>query len=185
VPLLIGGSPVYILQNPVWHDRVRAEIDAFVRTHHVGAIPQPGGILAESLGDVPLSAWDGNLPILDMCIQETVRLVADGVLPRRLAGTDPVQLNGRTILPGDFVLVPTQPHNLDPELHDDPLEFRPDRDLTRANSAVLGNLAWGAGKIYLSCGFALTLQRRAPRVSRTTFRTPHAQAGHCADVVSV
>ncbi|EIN09810.1 cytochrome P450 [Punctularia strigosozonata HHB-11173 SS5] len=127
-------------RHPEWHMKVNAEISQFVSRN----CPGSSHLTAEALGTIGLSAWESELPILESCIQETVRLVAIGALPRRNTGSD-LTVEGHTIRSGDFVLLMTEEANLDEEIYEHPQEFKPDRDLSKAEAKPLASLGWGYG----------------------------------------
>lgn len=140
------ASQVFLSFHTDWRDRVRAEIDAFKEEYS----PTSAGRIGTNISDVPLHVWQSNLPVLDLCISETVRLVATGVFVRRNVGLD-MEVDGRVIRAGEFVLMMMEDANLNPNIYDDPLLFQPDRDLTKAARTPLSMLSWGEGeKLFIS-----------------------------------
>lgn len=127
---------IYLCVHPEWKAKIEAEIAEF-RSEQ--------GIVADdmtSLGDVSIAAWEDGLPALRRCLQETIRLVSIGALPRRNIGPDK-NIEGHIIRTGDFVLLMTEDANLDPEAYDRPDQFLPERDVSQHSPTGLG---WGAGE---------------------------------------
>jgi hypothetical protein len=171
-------STVYIMQTLTWKQRVHSEITAFTLEHGTGPHDGKGG-----LNDIPLAAWETELPILDQCIRETLRLTAIGAFPRRNVGED-IVIDGRPVRKGDFALVMTEDVNLDPRLYPDPLAFQPDRDYSAAESAPFGFLGFGAGEYVSQTILRFShLTYRCPHLSCTTHGKTLPQSHHGRDVV--
>ena len=75
--------------------------------------------IAERLSAVPMSAWIDELPVLELCIRETLRLVESGCTFRRTLGDD-VVFDGKKIEPGTFVAFPSTSVHLDPNIFSEP-----------------------------------------------------------------
>lgn len=126
---------VYLCVHPEWKAKVEAEITEFRFEQCIAADDMT------SLGDVSIAAWEDGLPALRCCLQETIRLVSIGALPRRNMGPNK-NIEGHIIRTGDFVLLMTEDANLDPDAYDRPNEFLPERDVSQHSPTGLG---WGAG----------------------------------------
>ncbi|KAH9831208.1 cytochrome P450 [Rhodofomes roseus] len=138
---------ITLVQHPTWLAAVRAEVDAFLSTHHVSSpsqSPSPAGIPSPpaSPSDIPLIAWERALPTLDLCLQECLRLYMNVPLIRRNTGDD-IDVAGRTIASGDYVMYMMEDAHLDAAVYPEPTRFDPLRDRSRAGK--LGFVAWGAG----------------------------------------
>lgn len=97
---------------------------------------------------VPATAWEEELPIIDLVIRETIRLIVTGVAMRRNVQED-IVLEGKKIERGAFMLYPLQSVHFDPEVYSDPYKFDPGRfqegreEDRKVHFAYLG---WGVGK---------------------------------------
>lgn len=129
---------IMLCDNPSWLAKIRVEIDSFMKTHSI-----KGSSLTDALADIPLDTWEPSLPTLDLCLHECLRLIMNGSIIRRNIGRD-VQISGRTIRSGDFLMYMTADAHLDGEMYPEPLKFDPLRDQNK--SGRLGFLAWGAGE---------------------------------------
>jgi cytochrome P450 len=122
---------------------VRSEIADFLTKH--ASSPTGSESWADQLGEIPITAWESELPSLEKCILETVRLTGvDGALARRNMGEDLV-VDKQTIRHGDFVLLLTGNVHLDPRLYPEPRSFIPDRDMSAAAEVPVGWLGFGSG----------------------------------------
>ncbi|TFY51861.1 hypothetical protein EVJ58_g10339, partial [Rhodofomes roseus] len=127
---------ITLVQHPTWLAAVRAEVDAFLSTHHVSSpsqSPSPTGIPSPpaSPSDIPLIAWERALPTLDLCLQECLRLYMNVPLIRRNTGDD-IDVAGRTIASGDYVMYMMEDAHLDAAVYPEPTRFDPLRDRSRA-----------------------------------------------------
>lgn len=150
---ILAWLVITLLQHQPWLAAVRAELDAFLTTHHVASparsraspapapasstsfSPPPG---THSLSDIPLSAWERALPALDLCLHEVLRLYMNVPLVRRNGGEDAV-VAGRTIARGDYVMYMMEDAHLDARAYPKPESFDPLRERK-------GFVAWGAGE---------------------------------------
>lgn len=121
---------------PEWKAKVVEEITQFQNEHCLDAGDFGG------LADVSVGQWEDGLPLLQRCIQETIRLVSIGALPRRNMGGDKV-IGEQVIRSGEFVLLMTEDANMDPNVYHDPRTFHPDRDTSIHPLTALG---FGSGE---------------------------------------
>ena len=115
--------------------------------------------LASLLARIPLAEWEspGRFQSLDLCLRETMRLVANGTLPRRNVGEE-ITVDGHTIRHDEFVLLMTENLHFDESVYDEPMRFMPDRDLTvaEARGSFVG---WGRGMLLVSSRNAFTFTK--------------------------
>ena len=150
---ILAWLVVALLQHPQWLAAVRAEVDAFLTTHHVASparspaspaippsLPTPSSPGTHSPSDIPLSAWERALPALDLCLREALRLYMNVPLVRRNAGADMV-VAGRTIASGDYVMYMMEDAHMDARAYPEPAKFDPLRERRP------GFVAWGAGEL--------------------------------------
>jgi cytochrome P450 len=142
---------VMIIQHPRYHQQVRTEIQTFSITH---GLSRSGPEFVSGLGSLPFRSIETDLPILGVCIEETVRLINIGVHPRQNMGPD-VVIGGSTIKRGDFIFLAPEDVHMDPLLYDDPSTFNPYREHHRLQGGA-DHLGWGYG----SCGLFLIRSKR-------------------------
>lgn len=88
------------------------------------------------------------MPIVDVVIRETIRLVKSGP-SIRLNVADNVRFANKTIDKGAFVIYSMGEIHLDENIYSKPLEFDPGRFLAPREEDKQGNLlflGWGAGR---------------------------------------
>lgn len=97
------------------------EIMAFVEKYSDSNVKSASGLTttAERLSAVPILAWDDELPTLELCIRETLRLVESGCTFRRTLGYD-VMFDGKRIEPGTYVAFLQTSAHLDPNIFPEP-----------------------------------------------------------------
>lgn len=139
----------YLLQHPQWLSKVQAEVFTFLAHSSCDKDDLPSSMAAQ-LSGLPLSAWESphTFPVLDLCIQETLRLVISGTLLRRNMG-DAATIDGRTIRHGEYAVLMTDNLHFNTEIYDQPYRFVPDRDLSAATERG-SFVGWGSGKLRCS-----------------------------------
>ena len=134
----------YLLQHPPWMERVQAEVFAFLNNHSCTAQNDPSSFAA-SLSSVPLSMWEvsTHFPALELCLQETLRLVVNGALLRRNVSSN-VTVRGHTIRHGEYTVLMTENLHFDSNIYEEPYRFLPDRNqsIATARESFVG---WGRG----------------------------------------
>ena len=115
--------------------------------------------LHQRLASIKVSAWEEEMPVLELIIRETLRISISGLSLRRNLLED-MTLSGGLVKTGDFVAYPLADVHLDPEIYSQPNEFDPDRYTPGREEDKKGTfsyLAWGAGA--LSFYFRLSYER--------------------------
>lgn len=128
--------------------------------------------LREEIGESKLSFEElSELPYLDACLNETMRLFAPLLMGRKLC-TEPCEFTNKDgttlkVLPGQVVIVPALSMSRDPDIYEDSESFKPERFLPenggvkkyRDMGAFLG---FGNGpRICLGMRFAMTQMKAA------------------------
>ncbi|OCH86812.1 cytochrome P450 [Obba rivulosa] len=98
--------------------------------------------LSQRLACVPLEAWEGATPVMDALLRETLRLAQPHAAMRMNTGPD-IQLGGKNIPTGTFVMYPFSDVHLSPELYPEPWKFDPGRPQSKMPFSYVG---WGGGK---------------------------------------
>ncbi|EMD35539.1 hypothetical protein CERSUDRAFT_116287 [Gelatoporia subvermispora B] len=140
--------------HPHWKARAAAEAAELLHsystypTEHLpssaAAAAQPSTLsfLSHRLACVPLEAWESETPVMDALLRETLRLAQPHAAMRMNTGPE-IQLGGKRIPTGSFVMYPFSDVHLSPELYPDPWRFDPDRPQSKMPFSYVG---WGAGK---------------------------------------
>ncbi|KAG6827320.1 hypothetical protein H0H92_012228 [Tricholoma furcatifolium] len=115
---------LYIGLNPEWKTKAVLEIQSLVANHIDPALSEEP--LHKRLASIPMSAWEGEMPVLDSVIRETLRMVATGTLLRRNLGKD-VEIDGSKISRGEFLAFSVADVHHNPDIYPQPLMFDPGR----------------------------------------------------------
>ena len=144
--LMVTYTLCFLAQNPKWMDEVRTEIRAAVsKFKH----PEDKSEVA-TLHRIPLKAWLGDFPMLDICLQETMRLLLIGTMFRWNRSQEDIKVGdaGDVIPAGSFAVYHFNDVHRNVEIYNDPETWDPARFLpprsehTRVTHAFTG---WGAG----------------------------------------
>lgn len=130
---------IMLAQNPLWLSKIQDEIDRFFQLHDINGPSQ-----IDSLAGMNLSLIEEALPSLDLCLHECIRIVMNGTSIRRNVGED-LDIAGRKIRGGDFVMYMLADVHLNNDFYTDPLLFDPGRKHP-VDAEFLG---WGAGGFLL------------------------------------
>ena len=129
---------------------------------HIGS--DAGASIAERLASISISAWEDEMPLLDACIREMLRINVIGAALRRNIQDD-IHVGGRVIERGTFITYSMADVHLDSTIYPNPEEFDPERFTVRgedvASQMTYAYLGWGAGKlssqVIFVCGFSLII----------------------------
>jgi len=102
-PLDTGINASYVLAylaaNPDWLARGRVEVEAAFAAH---TSDEESFSPIERLIKLPLEGWERYFPVLDACLQESIRINALGAGPYHNLGPD-VKIGGEVVPPGACV----------------------------------------------------------------------------------
>lgn len=90
----------YIGSSRHWYDRVRVEIDAVVDKY----APDRSMPLTQRFEAIPIEAWESELPLLDCCLKDSIRLQLLGTMYRRNMGSSDVKIGNEVIPSGAFMV---------------------------------------------------------------------------------
>jgi len=110
--------------------------------------------MEQQLQALPLTAWEDELPALDLVIRETLRLITIGGTYCRIVLED-FPLSGTVLKKGAFVVYPVGDVHSNPTAYADPLLFDPSRyeeERQEDKKGKFSYLGWGAGKISMTSG---------------------------------
>jgi sterol 14-demethylase len=137
---------VYLCFNPEWKAKARAEVEALVNKHTTNSSDEPA--LHKRLAAIHISAWEDEMPVLDVVIRETLRISISGLTIRRNLVED-LTFSGGLVKPGDFVAYSLADVHLNPDIYSRPTEFDPSRFAPGREEDKKGTFAylgWGAGR---------------------------------------
>ncbi|KAF7968863.1 hypothetical protein HWV62_29186 [Athelia sp. TMB] len=136
---------IYLAAHPEWKAKATAEIQAMLSRH----APSSKDPLHERLGAIPLKAWETELPALELCIQETLRLTATGAALRRNTYGD-LPVAGKIVKRGWFMVhIRKQPLILLADIYTSPMDFDPDRyspGREEDKKVPYAFIGWGGGR---------------------------------------
>lgn len=117
-----GWMLMFLHTNPEWKARVVQEIQTFITKY---APDTSDSDRPESLGTrlshIPPNVWENEMPAIDLCLRETIRIVQTSVLIRRNTGDD-LLIGGHKVKRGDFIIYPTSDAHHNPEIYPEPLK---------------------------------------------------------------
>ncbi|KAF9457599.1 cytochrome P450 [Collybia nuda] len=136
---------LFLAHNPEWRKKVETEVQSLIMKHTNTTSSEP---LHQRLAAIPISVWEDEMPILDVVIRETIRLVVNGAALRRNVHED-LHMAGKTIPKGNFVTYPVFDAHLNSDIYTNPTKFDPDRfspDREEDKKEKYAYLGWGAGR---------------------------------------
>jgi len=125
-------------------------------------------LLHNRLASIPLSAWEDELPALDLIIRETIRLSSSNTLLRRNLRSE-VDADGMRIAKGDFMAYLAADVHMDEDIYTNPGTFDPGRyeaDRNEDKSVYCGYVGWGAGQFFSPEFLAYLIQTIRPTPMR-------------------
>ena len=131
--------------NPTWKSRAINEYRALVEKYTDTLSTEP---LYKRLAAVPLSAWENELPSLDLIMRESIRMTTSVAALRRNLVKE-LKLDDVIIKPGDFLLYSMGGLHMDPNIYTDPSKFDPDRyaeGRAEDRKEAFAFVGWGVGK---------------------------------------
>ena len=145
--LIACWALVYISFHDEWKAKAKAEVDALVNKYTTNSSNEP---LHQRLASIYVSAWDEEMPILDIIIRETLRISFGGLSLRRNLLED-LTFSGGIVKPMDFLAYSLADVHLNPEIYSRPYEFDPARFTPGREEDKKGTysyLGWGAGALF-------------------------------------
>ena len=111
---------MFLTTNAEWKVRVTQEIKTFI-VKYASAESDENESLAARLSNIPPHVWEDEMPAIDLCLRETIRIVQTSVFLRRNLGKD-VVIGGHRVKHGDFVVYPTADIHHNPDIYPDPFK---------------------------------------------------------------
>ncbi len=138
---------VYLACNPEWYGIIQREVDGVVAAHRTSPSQSPADVLAA----LPIEAWETELPMMDLCLRECIRLQLVGTAFRKNTSGHDVPL-GKTgeVIPADaFAIYLVDDVHMNPDIYPDPQRWDPGRylpDRAEDKKQPLSWLGWGIGR---------------------------------------
>jgi sterol 14-demethylase len=140
-----GINAAYLLcflgRDPHWKGKVIEEIHTVADKYS----PDKTKPLVDRLMDVPLEAWEGEFPIVDICLKDSIRLNLPGTAFRQnLSGQDiPLDKEGRIVVPnGAFMTYASGDMFYNPDIYPNPEQWDPARYLPERAEDKKEQYAW-------------------------------------------
>ncbi|KAJ1302512.1 hypothetical protein OPQ81_002831 [Rhizoctonia solani] len=135
---------IFLDQVPEWRDKVVEEIRKLLDKH--APIVESPESTGERFSKIPPQAWENEMPILEACIRETIRLIVSGTALRRIISGDTV-IDGKKIPDGTFLAYSLGETHLDPNIYPNPEQYDPGRYTEEQDkNQTYGFLGWGVGR---------------------------------------
>ncbi|KAJ8515015.1 hypothetical protein ONZ45_g7506 [Pleurotus djamor] len=137
----------YLGAHPEWREKASCEVEALLESYPLpdddDSNKSRSSSLSAHLATIPLEAWEGEMPVLDSLIRETLRVAQPHTAMRRNLGPD-LYIENKRIPTGSYVIYPFADVHLDPELYPSPWKFDPSRPVE--TKTPFGYVGWGGGK---------------------------------------
>ena len=145
--LNIGYMLAYLTIAPLWMAKVRAEIGDVANKFE----KNPKATMTEKIMNIPLSAWDSEFPVIELCLRETIRLTLVGTAFRWNSSPQslPIGRSGEVVPPRNFAVYHFSDIHRNPNIYKKPQKFDPSRflsDREEDTKVPLGYVGWGTGR---------------------------------------
>ncbi|KAG9090394.1 hypothetical protein FS749_000590 [Ceratobasidium sp. UAMH 11750] len=135
---------IYLDQAPEWRVKVVQELQSLLDKY--APVSRGYTSAAERFSDIPPNAWENEMPVLELCLRETIRMIVSGATLRRVVHGD-VEVEGKVIPNGSFLVYLTGETHNDPNIYPEPSKFNPGRfEEGQDKAQVHGFLGWGVGR---------------------------------------
>ncbi|KAG8716757.1 hypothetical protein FRC08_008847 [Ceratobasidium sp. 394] len=135
---------IFLDQEPEWRDKAVEELRGLLNKY--APTSKAYSSATERLSLVPPEALEDELPILEDCLRETIRLIFTATLLRRVIKGD-LDLYGRTIPQGSFLAYQADETHGNPDIYPEPSRFNPGRYAEgQDKSQAHAFLGWGVGR---------------------------------------
>ncbi|KAF8753977.1 Cytochrome P450 [Rhizoctonia solani] len=136
---------IHLDQVPEWKEKAVEEIRTLL--HKYAPLEEyPDLSTAERFSKIPPQAWEDEMPVLETCIRETIRLIVSGAALRRVTSGD-TEIDGKKIPNGTFLVYSVGETHTDPNIYPNPTQYDPGRYAEGQDKAqTYGFLGWGVGR---------------------------------------
>ncbi|KAI1201856.1 cytochrome P450 6A1 [Nemania serpens] len=141
-----GYLQIFLTQNPEWMARLREEVDGVAARHRTS----PSQSLADVLGTLTIEEWEGEFPLIDLALRETIRFCLPGATFRKnMSGRDvPIGESGEVIPNGAFAIYLVE-DSLFGDWYTDKLKWNPSRyfeENAEDRKVPHAYMGWGSGR---------------------------------------
>lgn len=136
---------VYLANKPYWLERVHEEVITVADRY----CPDSFVPLKDRLMQIPIEAWEGEFPLVDMCLKDSIRLQMSGSAFRKNISDQDIPLNkeGTEVIPkGAYVTYAVGDVHYNPQVYSNPDEWDPARYMPEREEdkkAIHGFMGWG------------------------------------------
>ncbi|KAI0107076.1 cytochrome P450 6A1 [Nemania sp. FL0031] len=141
-----GYLQLFLTQNPEWMARLREEVDGVVARHRTS----PAQSRADVLGTLTIEEWEGEFPLIDLALRETIRFCLPGATFRKnMSGRDiPIGESGEVIPDGAFAIFLVE-DSLFGDWYTDKMKWNPSRyfeENAEDKKVPHAYMGWGSGR---------------------------------------
>jgi cytochrome P450 len=139
---------VYLSHGPnkEWAAQIRKEVETATKKY----FPDENLPTIEKLAKLPLSAWESEFPIIELCMKDAIRLHSLGATFRKNISGKELAIGPKEEVPaGAFVSYHIGTSHLDPTVYTNPTEWDPARflpDRAEDKKKHLAWVGWGTGR---------------------------------------
>ncbi|GAB1525707.1 cytochrome P450 family protein [Rhizoctonia solani] len=136
---------IHLDQVPEWKDKAVEEIRALL--HKYAPLEEYSDLsTAERFSKIPPQALEDEMPVLETCIRETIRLIVSGAALRRVVSGD-TEIDGKKIPNGTFLVYSMGETHTNTNIYPNPSQYDPGRYVEGQDKAqTYGFLGWGVGR---------------------------------------
>ena len=113
---------LFLAENSEWRGKALKEIKNLVDQY---STKEDGQSLSAQLAQIPPNVWEEQMPVLDACLRETIRIVMTGTALRRVitdVKTDPTMtLFGKPLKKGQFLAYQMAAAHHNPDIYPEPM----------------------------------------------------------------
>ena len=115
---------LFLGENPEWKAKALAEVRRFVDTYADKDGGHGESSLSSKLAQIPPKVWEDEMPVLDDCLRETIRIAMTGTMLRRVVkDTDPnMSVEGHQLKRGTFLAYHLASAHHNPDIYPDPFK---------------------------------------------------------------
>ncbi|GAP93132.1 putative cytochrome p450 6a1 [Rosellinia necatrix] len=141
-----GYLQIFLTQNPEWMARLREEVDGVVARHRRG----PSQTRADVLGALTIEEWEGEFPLIDLALRETIRFCLPGATFRKnMSGRDiPIGGSGEVIPDGAYAIYLIE-DSMFGDWYTDKMRWNPSRyfeENAEDKKTPHAYMGWGSGR---------------------------------------
>ena len=118
---MASWMPYFLASNPTWKLKTVTEVKRILSKYSQAS--ETSSLLSK-LSNIPPEAWEEEMPTLDLCLRETIRLVFSTVLLRKNINMGPgLHVQGKQVDSGGFLVYPPTEAHHNPDIFPEPFEY--------------------------------------------------------------